>query len=614
MEAPPYFIGFRIIHGMKLLTPGLWVFVFFCMSFYGEDLKSQNYSRRIHPEQISSHVNGLNPIIWGCQYCGEDLKIDRALNWHISYSQGEDSEEVLIDSFILDFSLTPGFSLDEVNIRGANLKKLSSTKLLVLEGEGRIRGLRQIDINKLDPILYQGREEEINSISVIQGSKKLFPVMAKIRLVIKDIAEKKPYPNVDFRLVQILKKDSLAEYSLKYEFLFSGPQVLNNGYSRYDFAHIRYLISLLRSPPRSCLLQEVPPVFTWGFPSPIPRPDGERSLICVEADLIPNSLNPPMSSISDSRPKIALDGLPQIGEIMNDSIFFPFDSIIAFDANKIIYFYSIPNIRSLEEPELYIYHKGNQLCYQKILFELDGTYFVSLKEKYEPELKFYTVNQPSGVIWADSILDDFEVTAFYFDRYPSSIDFKGGLSPLIEPVANADLDAVFDILERLITAHRMTSNNYAKPILLEELKASGYYQEGYINIYYLDPGISSFRGLFAFDNTIIMNVLQRLPESLTHELGHAFGLRHVFNQNVLNCRGDGTLDTVREENLMYTNSNPVNRELFTLGQLMRMSSQLYSALHINGYIESSDCKLCIEDPNSPYYRRDQECPCVGFNN
>ena len=126
---------------------------------------------------------------------------------------------------------------------------------------------------------------------------------------------------------------------------------------------------------------------------------------------------------------------------------------------------------------------------------------------------------------------------------------------------------------------------------------------GQLNVYYLrNPGA---RGWWCGNNTIIVGAGAD-NESLSHEFGHAFSLRHV-NVGIpavsVDYNGDGVAD-FPNTNVMWGGS--VGRNSFSEGQCFRMNINLNSTLNTNGE-RVGPTRNCPDPAISP------TCPWSGLD-
>lgn len=100
------------------------------------------------------------------------------------------------------------------------------------------------------------------------------------------------------------------------------------------------------------------------------------------------------------------------------------------------------------------------------------------------------------------------------------------------------------------------------------------YNSTQINVYYTNQ---AFTGWHCGTSNIIMIGSLATPESLTHEIGHAFSLGHT---NSVDYNGDGSLDFA-SNNIMVGGGS--GRDHFSEGQGLRMSLNASSDLNGLGY-------------------------------
>ncbi|MEZ4415600.1 MAG: hypothetical protein R3E10_07575 [Gemmatimonadota bacterium] len=110
------------------------------------------------------------------------------------------------------------------------------------------------------------------------------------------------------------------------------------------------------------------------------------------------------------------------------------------------------------------------------------------------------------------------------------------------------------------------------------------YTAGQINIYYTNEAFTGWH--CGTDNIIMIGSLAQ-PESLTHELGHAFSLGHT---NSVDYDGDGVLDFAAN-NIMV--GGGFGRDHFSEGQDLRMSLNASSDLNGLGY-RTGATRTCLD--------------------
>ena len=111
------------------------------------------------------------------------------------------------------------------------------------------------------------------------------------------------------------------------------------------------------------------------------------------------------------------------------------------------------------------------------------------------------------------------------------------------------------------------------------------YNSGQINVYYTTQAFTAWH---CGTSNIIMVGSLATPESLTHEIGHAFSLDHT---NSVDYDGDG-IDDFASNNIMVGGGS--GRDHFSEGQGLRMSFNVSSDLNGLGY-RSGATRTCADD-------------------
>ncbi|MDW3648655.1 MAG: hypothetical protein R8P61_16425 [Bacteroidia bacterium] len=616
---------------MKLLVLRFCQIIVTVMLFLGQPVFSQSYTNSLFPEHLTLVHNQSRAIVWGCEYCLKPLSHKTELDWVINFEPPTDSVINLIDSLVLDFGRTPGFSFNELILTG-NYKILSNTKLLIKEGRTVVKGIKQIEINKLDSSLYESNKQEVLALSHIVGKRRLLPVIADIKLVPRILDSENSYKNFIFNIEQLYKAEKVGNYSIEYEFKDQLNSFFFPGYTENDYTTLKSLISLLGGDgARSCISRMILPfsIPLLGILIPVPRPFYFRSLICVEATPF-NMANPlPNPDNYFYRPTLSIDGYDSNGNHLNDNLYWPFHYIESNNPGKVIYFFNVPNLQS-DRPntELFIYNRKNQLCHVTLNSGLNGSYYISLKPRHEPVVKLFNVT-PMGISIdrSSKISSEFGLAACNFERYQTGINLRGVVNNAV--ITNVDDDNLMEQLSSLI----YHASNPRRPLIERQFKntfsLTNHFVENALNVYYLHPPSTisalddnnnpitrtvpaSRRGVYIFENIIIIDVRNAISETLTHEFGHSFGLEHIGASGVLDCEYNSISNVTVSDNFM--NSGAVGRFEFTLGQITRMNIKPYSSLILNGLRLNQACRACEEWHTDTFYRYDKECPCVGLNN
>lgn len=157
----------------------------------------------------------------------------------------------------------------------------------------------------------------------------------------------------------------------------------------------------------------------------------------------------------------------------------------------------------------------------------------------------------------------------------------------------------------------------------------GYYLPKKLNIYYFKNSLS-FQGQFILDNLIYIGS-QKGPETLTHELGHAFSLHHTDlcefrchidgSNNAIPYTFSSSVDNLKLKNIMCNPPadqsdlpNPICDDIrinISIGQVMKMNASPFS--RIREYGNRTDLNVPCEDSCDDFlYDINYACPCTGL--
>jgi len=136
--------------------------------------------------------------------------------------------------------------------------------------------------------------------------------------------------------------------------------------------------------------------------------------------------------------------------------------------------------------------------------------------------------------------------------------------------------------------------------LPSQLEALGLYEPDRLNVYYLPvPGTGM---TCADDRNVIFVALDRKPETLAHEFGHALSLIGSWEHTNVVPDFDAT-------NLMWVDE-PDTRDHISLGQAFRMNFEKQSMLNVNP-VRSGPTRACPTEP--PPHPDPSKCPSLGLD-
>lgn len=134
------------------------------------------------------------------------------------------------------------------------------------------------------------------------------------------------------------------------------------------------------------------------------------------------------------------------------------------------------------------------------------------------------------------------------------------------------------------------------------LQGSGFYTANQLNVYYVNTGGTGYNCIA--DRNIIVIGTAPQPETLSHEIGHAFTLAHVNTGAGISVdyNGDGVAD-FPNTNVMWAGGN--GRTVFTEPQAFRMNLNPTSVLNTNGVRTIATTRACADATISGL------CPWLG---